>query len=58
MRHDGMAHGRNIRRIVFGFLPVIIIMLGFGEMLIAKASTPAGVTNIVLVHGGFVDWSG
>jgi pimeloyl-ACP methyl ester carboxylesterase len=58
MRQDGMAHERSIRRIVFRFLPVIAIMLGFGEILVSQASTPAGVKNVVLVHGGFVDGSG
>jgi pimeloyl-ACP methyl ester carboxylesterase len=33
-------------------------MLGFGEILMAQASTPGNVKNVVLVHGGFVDGSG
>jgi pimeloyl-ACP methyl ester carboxylesterase len=30
----------------------------FGEVLMSQLKTPAGVKNVVLVHGGFVDGSG
>jgi pimeloyl-ACP methyl ester carboxylesterase len=39
-------------------LPIITVMLGFGEVLLSQASTAANVKNVVLVHGGFVDGSG
>jgi pimeloyl-ACP methyl ester carboxylesterase len=37
---------------------MIVLMLGCGEVLMSQASTLAGVKNVVLVHGGFVDGSG
>lgn len=42
---------------MFAFLPIIAMMLGFGEVFMSQASTSAGVKNVVLVHGGFVDGS-
>jgi len=43
---------------VFAFLPIIAMMLGFAEVRMSQAGTAAGVKNVVLVHGGFVDGSG
>jgi hypothetical protein len=56
MRPDGIAHRRRLR--ILGFLPIIVVMLGVGEVLMSQASALAGVKNVVLVHGGFVDGSG
>ena len=39
-------------------MPIIVVMLGVGEVLMSQASALAGVKNVVLVHGGFVDGSG
>ena len=57
MRQDGRPHQLRTRSLVFGFLS-IIAMIGFGEVLMSQAGTAAGVKNVVLVHGGFVDGSG
>src|SRR5262249_35750048 len=38
--------------------PIIILMLGLGEKVMAQTSTANEVKNVVLVHGGFVDGSG
>jgi pimeloyl-ACP methyl ester carboxylesterase len=44
---------------ILSFLPVVAVMFGFAGILMAQTSpSPAGVKNIVLVHGGFVDGSG
>src|SRR5215813_9384834 len=48
----------QIKRMLIRSLPIIAVMLGFGEVLLSQASTPANVKNVVLVHGGFVDGSG
>jgi len=58
MRKDAMAPDFTTRRIVSRLLLAIALIFGFREGLMAQASTPAKVTNIVLVHGGFVDGSG
>ena len=58
MKQEGRSHQLRTRSLVFAFLPIIAIMLGFGEVLMSQASTSAGVKNVVLVHGGFVDGSG
>jgi pimeloyl-ACP methyl ester carboxylesterase len=58
MRRDEMSLEPTTRRILFGVLPIMVIMLGFGGVLLSQAETPAGVKNVVLVHGGFVDGSG
>jgi pimeloyl-ACP methyl ester carboxylesterase len=39
-------------------LPIITLVFGFGEVLMSQTSNSAGVRNVVLVHGGFVDGSG
>src|SRR5258705_11941106 len=57
MRQDERPHQLRTRSLVFGFLS-IIAMIGFGEVYMSQASTAAGVKNVVLVHGGFVDGSG
>lgn len=58
MRRDAMAPLPATRRVVFGLVLIIACMLGFGEVLLSQTSTSAGVRNVVLVHGGFVDGSG
>src|SRR5215467_667536 len=58
MRTDGMAVEINAGRLVFGFLSIFTFMCCFGGILMAQTGTAAGVKNIVLVHGGFVDGSG
>ena len=58
MSTGGMTVGRGRRSIIFGFLPIVAIMLGFGATLLSQTSTSGVVRNIVLVHGGFVDGSG
>jgi pimeloyl-ACP methyl ester carboxylesterase len=47
-----------IERRNLGFLPNIGVMLGVGEAVMTQAGAVAGVKNVVLVHGGFVDGSG
>ena len=56
MTQNGTALRRRLR--VLGFLPIIVVMLGVGEVLMSQVSALAGVKNVVLVHGGFVDGSG
>jgi pimeloyl-ACP methyl ester carboxylesterase len=58
MRQDAMAPLPTTRRIVFGLLPIIAFIFGFGEVLLSQTSKAAGVRSVVLVHGGFVDGSG
>jgi pimeloyl-ACP methyl ester carboxylesterase len=58
MKPTGAPHQLRVIRIVIRSLPIIAAMLGFGEVLLSQASTPANVKNVVLVHGGFVDGSG
>jgi len=48
----------NVRQVIFGFVPVIALMLGYGEVLMSQTNTVDSVKNVVLVHGGFVDGSG
>jgi len=58
MRKDTVTEERGRRSIIFGFLPIVAIMLGFGGILLSQTETSGVVKNIVLVHGGFVDGSG
>jgi pimeloyl-ACP methyl ester carboxylesterase len=58
MSTRGMTVGHGRRSIIFGFLPIVAIMLGFGGILLSQTKTSGAVRNIVLVHGGFVDGSG
>jgi hypothetical protein len=39
-------------------LPSITFLFSYGGIITAETSTAAGVKNVVLVHGGFVDGSG
>jgi pimeloyl-ACP methyl ester carboxylesterase len=45
------------RRVFSGVVPVIAVMLGYREVVMSHA-TLDGVTNVVVVHGAFVDGSG
>ena len=48
----------TVRRAFLGLVPIIVVMLGNGEVFMSEAKAAEGVKNIVLVHGGFVDGSG
>src|SRR5215510_8245351 len=50
--------GLRTRRLALGFLPIVAITLGLGEVQTSHAAAGNGVKNVVLVHGGFVDGSG
>lgn len=39
-------------------LAVVVLLFGSEEVLMSQTSKPAGVRNVVLVHGGFVDGAG
>jgi pimeloyl-ACP methyl ester carboxylesterase len=39
-------------------VPIIMVVLGYAEVFMSQAKAAAGIKNIVLVHGGFVDGSG
>ena len=45
-------------RTVAGIVSVVGLSLGLTGIAISQTNAPAGVTNVVLVHGGFVDGSG
>src|SRR6267142_2269826 len=47
-----------VRRAFLGLVPIIMVMLGYGEVFMSEAKAAAGVKNILLIHGGFVDGSG
>jgi pimeloyl-ACP methyl ester carboxylesterase len=48
----------QVRRAIFGVLPIIALVFGYQEVCMAQATAHGGVKNVVLVHGGFVDGSG
>ena len=48
----------TVRRAFLGIVPVIMVILGYGEVFMSQARAVEGVKNVVLVHGGFVDGSG
>src|SRR6185369_16705955 len=48
----------TVRRAFLGLVPIIMVMLGYGEVFMSEAKAAAGVKNILLIHGGFVDGSG
>ena len=58
MGKNGVTRGPLRRNIILGILPVVAVMLGFGNVLLSQTNTSGDVKNIVLVHGGFVDGSG
>ena len=58
MRQDRRGWTVRKQRTIFGVLPIIGVMLGLGEVVMAQAGRDTGVKSVVLVHGGFVDGSG
>ena len=48
----------NARRTVLGLTLGVMVVLSNGEVFMSDAKAAAGVRNILLVHGGFVDGSG
>jgi pimeloyl-ACP methyl ester carboxylesterase len=53
-----MSKAIYARRAFLGILPIIAVVLGYGEVFMSQARVVEGVKNVVLVHGGFVDGSG
>ena len=49
---------RKVRPAFLGVVPIIMVMLGYGEVFMSQANAAAGVKNVLLIHGGFVDGSG
>ena len=39
-------------------MPIIAMVLGYGEVGMSQARAGEGVRNVLLIHGGFVDGSG
>src|SRR5580765_2010149 len=48
----------TVRRAFLGVVPIIMVMLGYGEVFMSETRAAAGVKNVLLIHGGFVDGSG
>src|SRR5258705_10771658 len=48
----------TVRRAFLGLVPIIMVMLGYGEVFMSEAKAAAGVKKILLIHGGFVGGSG
>jgi pimeloyl-ACP methyl ester carboxylesterase len=46
------------RRAFLGLVPIIMVVLGYGEVFMSQARAAEGVKNVLLIHGGFVDGSG
>jgi pimeloyl-ACP methyl ester carboxylesterase len=53
-----MSTAIHMRRAFFGIVPIIAMVLGYGEVCMSQTRAVEGVKNVVLVHGGFVDGSG
>src|SRR5476649_288497 len=47
-----------VRRAFLGVVPIIMVVLGYGEVFMSQAKAVEGVKNVLLIHGGFVDGSG
>jgi pimeloyl-ACP methyl ester carboxylesterase len=47
-----------VRRAFLGLVPIIMVVLGYGEVFMSQARAAEGVKNVLLIHGGFVDGSG
>jgi pimeloyl-ACP methyl ester carboxylesterase len=47
-----------VRRAFLGLVPIIMVVLGYGEVFMSQAKAAEGVKNVLLIHGGFVDGSG
>ncbi len=48
----------TVRRACLGVVPIIMVTIGYGEVSMSQANAAAGVKNVLLIHGGFVDGSG
>ena len=48
----------QVRWAVLSVLPVTALVFGYQEVSMSQTTAPAGIKNVVLVHGGFVDGSG
>ena len=48
----------TVRRTFLGVVPIIMMVLGYGEVFMSQARAVEGVKNVLLIHGGFVDGSG
>lgn len=53
-----MSNAAYARRAFLRLVPVIVVVIGYGEVFMSQARAAEGVKNVVLVHGGFVDGSG
>jgi pimeloyl-ACP methyl ester carboxylesterase len=58
MRAAERAWELRTRRVMLALLGTVAITFGSAEAQMSQAGTVDGVTNVVLVHGGFVDGSG
>src|SRR6185369_14360637 len=55
---DMRLTAKTTRRACLGLVPIIMVVLGYGEVFMSETRAAAGVKNVLLVHGGFVDGSG
>jgi len=46
-----MSTAIYVRRVFFGVVPIIALVLGYGEVFMSQARATEGVKNVVLVHG-------
>src|SRR4249919_2376242 len=53
-----MSKATDARRAYLGLVPIIAVVLGYGEVFMSQAKAVEGVKNVLLIHGGFVDGSG
>ena len=53
-----MSKAMKARRSLFGFLPIIALVLGYQELFMSQVKADGGIKNVVLLHGGFDDGSG
>ena len=53
-----MLRAKKVRAAVLAAVPIIMVVLGCGEVFMSDARAAAGVKNVLLIHGGFVDGSG
>jgi pimeloyl-ACP methyl ester carboxylesterase len=47
-----------VRRAFLGVVPIVMVVLAYGEVFMSQAKAVEGVKNVLLIHGGFVDGSG
>ncbi len=58
MRSEREESQHRIGRNVLGWLAIVLLTVGLGEAIMARAEAANEIKNVVLVHGGFVDGSG